>query len=108
MTVELEDREKFITGKKIIFYSWGILVATLIILHIIKSKTYLLKFYSKYNLHYGIDFILVVVTVLMLIGLWKGSRGVDAPLTIRRSLNLLFGYPSSILFLFFMVLYLGL
>ena len=99
----MEDRDKFIFAKKLIFCSWFIAVTTDIIMHI-TGKTYFINHYYEEDFPAWVSLIFIFATVLMFIGLWKGSRGIDTPLTVGRFLNLLLGFPSLILVLIFVVL----
>jgi len=90
----MEINEKLKRSKKLIFFAWVISVFWDLLMQLL--SVYDLVEYGTGSVQWWVVIVYILATVLLLYGLWLGSRSIEAPLSISRFLNLLFGYPCWI------------
>ena len=90
----MEINEKFRTSKRLIFIAWVITLVWDSFLQVLDH--FGLFHYNPQDIPFRFAIVFIFAGVLMLYGLWLGSRGICIPLSIRVFLNLLFGYPCWI------------
>jgi hypothetical protein len=90
----MDINEKFRTSKKLIFIAWVIVVTWDSFLQVLQHFD--LFNYDPQNIPFRVAIVFIFAGMLMLFGLWLGSRGIGIPLSVRVFLSLLFGYPCWI------------
>ncbi len=90
----MDINQKFRISKRLIFIAWIITLVWNSFLHVLDHFD--LFHYNPQDIPFRFAIVFIFAGVLMLYGLWLGSRGIGIPLSIRVFPNLLFGYPCWI------------
>ena len=90
----MDINERYRTSKKLIFIAWIITAVWDLFLQVLQH--FGLFNYNPQDIPFRVAIVFIFAAVLILYGLWLGSRGIGTPLSIRVFLSLLFGYPCWI------------
>ncbi len=90
----MDINQKFRISKRLIFTAWVITLVWDSFLRVLDH--FHLFHYDPQDIPFPAATVFIFAAIMMLYGLWLGSRGIGIPLSIRVFLSLLFGYPCWI------------